>query len=134
EPSEGHLVVQRLEAGPRLSGGGDVDESEEDPGHELQRKDGQRGAAEHVPPARAVARHRMLGRVADRRGQLQTGVEPGEEPREIRAHGGLPPASAATPPGVGSAPAWMSSWPFSTREGNSKSPRSGGPEARAPSR
>src|SRR5262249_32809956 len=134
EPSEGHVLVEGLQAAPGFPGGRRVDEREEDPGHELLDEDDERGAAEHVPPARGVARHRVLGRFADGGGELQPGVEPLADLRELQAHGGFSPRRAATPPGVGSSPAWMVRTPFSTLAGYSKSPRSGGPEARAPSR
>src|SRR5262249_20673973 len=134
EPPEGHLVVEGLEAAPGLAGGGDVDEREQDPGHELKRERDEGGAAEHVPPARGVARHRVLGRFADGRRQLRAGVEPLADPRDPHAHEGFPLARAAVAPGVGSSPAWMLRTPPSTLERYSKRPRSGGPEARPPSR
>src|SRR5262249_25355189 len=134
EPSEGHVVVEGLQAAPRFPCGGRVDEREEDPSHELLEEDDERGAAEHVPPARGVLRHRVLGRFPDRRGELQPGGEPLADARKLQAHGSFSPKRAATPPNVGSSPAWIVSTPSSTFAGYSKSPRSGGPEARAPSR
>src|SRR5262249_48107288 len=134
EPAQRDLVVQRLQAVPRLGRGRHVDEREQDTGQELQYEDDECSATEHVPPARGAAGHRMPGRVPDRRGELEPGVEPCADLRELQAHGGLPVESNAMPPGVGSSPAWITSAPPTTFDGYSKSPRSGGPEARAPSR
>ena len=133
EPAERDLMVQRLQAAPRLVGGWHVHHREENAGRELQAEDDQRGAAEDVPPAGRVARHRMFRGVADRRRQLQAVIDPFGN-RGDHAHGGLSRSSAAFGPGVGSSPARIVTTPSSILIGYSKSPRSGGPEAREPSR
>jgi hypothetical protein len=53
---------------------------------ELQGEDDEGGAAEDVEPARGLAWHGMLGRFADRPGELQPVVEPLTDPSEHQAH------------------------------------------------
>ena len=70
-----------------------------------RQEDGQRGAAEHVPPACGVARHGMFGGFADRRGQLQAASN--QSPivrirrmavfRSARARARLPASAARRP-------------------------------------
>src|SRR5262249_43923508 len=76
EPAGADLLVQGLEPVPRLPGGGDVLEGEQDPGHELEREHGHRRAAEDVEPTRGATRDRVLHRRLDRRAELEPVVEP----------------------------------------------------------
>src|SRR5262249_52820293 len=64
----------------------------------------------------------------------QPRVEPFADLREPHAHDDFPLVRNAVGPGVGSSPAWIVSVPSTTFDGYSNRPRSGGPEARAPSR
>ena len=104
EPAESHVVVQSLEAAPRLAGRGNVDECQKNSGDELQQEDRQRGAAEDVKPTCRIPRHGMLCDLANRSRELQTPVEPFPDLGN-QAHGGFFPTSAALAPGVGSSPA-----------------------------
>ena len=126
-------MVQGLETTPGLAGGWNVNHRKQNSGDELQEEDGERGAAEHVPPTGRVARHWMLRDFANGSRKLQAPVEPLADLRN-QAHGGFFPTRAALGPGVGSSPAWIVTKPFSILDGYSKRPRSGGPEAREPSR
>jgi len=72
EPSECDVMIEGLEAAPRLAGRGHIGQSQQNAGDELETKDDQRCAAEYVPPARGVARNRMFRCLADGRGELQT--------------------------------------------------------------
>ena len=86
------------------------------------------------PCDRRVARHGMAGCFANRRCELQAMVEPFANFPD-HAHGDFSDVRLATgSPGVGSCPASIVSTPFSILYGYSKSPRSGGPDAREPSR
>src|ERR1700722_7138021 len=81
----------------------------------------------------------MAGRFANRSSQLKAMIEPFADllnrPHTDHAHGGFSAVRLATgSPGVGSCPASIVSTPFSILYGYSKSPRSGGPDARDPSR
>ncbi len=98
-------MIQGLETAPCLAAGWNVNHRKENSGDELQNEDGQRCAAEHVPPARRVARNRMLGNFANGSGELQAPVEPFADLKN-QAHGGFfPKRAAAGAPGVGSSPA-----------------------------
>ena len=115
EPAERDVVVEGLQAAPGFRGRGHINQRQQNSGHELQQEDGQRGAAEHVPPARRIPRHGMFGRFANRRRKLQATVEPFADSADHDAHGGFSPVSSAiAAPGVGSSPAWMVIRPFST--------------------
>jgi hypothetical protein len=104
EPPKGHFVVQGLQTIPGFCCGRHVDERQENSGRKLQQKDDQRSTAEHVPPARRVARHRMFHHVANRRRQLEAQIEPFADFCD-QAHGGRFPALDAVGPGVGNSPA-----------------------------
>src|SRR5262249_22686107 len=132
-PPKRYVVVQSLETAPRFASRGDVDQSEKNPGHELQKEYGECSTTENVKPARRVSWHRVFGRFANRSCDLLRPVQPFSNLCRP-AHGVLFPVRAALIPGVGSSPACMVTKPFSILCGYSKSPRSGGPEAREPSR
>ncbi len=135
EPAESHVVVEGLQAAPGFRGRWNIDEGEQNSGDDLQHEDGERGAAEHIKPARGIPWDRMLHGFANRRRQLQAPVEPFPDLGNHAWHGGFFPTRAALgDPGVGSSPASIVIRPFCTLYGYSNNPRSGGPEAREPSR
>src|SRR5262249_26327437 len=135
EPAESDVVVQRLQTAPRFRARRHINQCQQYSSDNLQHENRQRGAAKHVPPASRISRHRMFRHLANRRRKLQTSVEPVTNASNHEAHGGFSPVSVAmAAPGVGSSPAWIVSKPFSTLYGYSKRPRSGGPDAREPSR
>src|SRR6516162_8091598 len=76
EPAESYIVVQSLQTAPRFAGRRDINQGKQDPRRELQQKDGERRAAEDVPPARCVSWHGMLGNFANRSRELQATVKP----------------------------------------------------------
>ncbi len=76
EPAEGDLAVERLEALPCLRRRGDVDQSEQDAGGELQHHQHEGGAPEHVPPARGVSRHGMPRDLENRPSDLEPRIQP----------------------------------------------------------
>src|SRR5215470_3973937 len=133
-------MVQSLQAAPGFRARGHIDQREQNSSYNLQHEDSQGRAAKHVPPTGGISRHRMFGHFTDRRRKLEAAIKPGSDlcKRDFRihdAHGGLSPVSwAIAAPGVGSSPAWMVTRPLSILYGYSKRPRSGGPEAREPSR
>src|SRR6266850_1384544 len=130
-PPERRLLVQILKALVGLVGRGDVHEGKTDPGYALQREEGERGAPEHVPPARGSPRNRMGDGGCERLGEPRSDLKPpddrAERAREFRHHHQTGPAS------VGSWPPRTRSWPSRISYSYSKSPRGGGPEAREPS-
>src|SRR5262249_54571162 len=113
----------------------DVNQRQEDSCYHLHEKNSECGAAEHVPPAGGVSGYTMLDCLAYRCSELQTAVEPFSNFANHDAHGGLSSVKTATAdPGVGSSPALILIRPSFTSYGYSNSPRSGGPDAREPSR
>jgi len=76
EPAQSYIVVQRLQTAPSLARRRNINQGQQDSSNELKKEDGERGAAEHIEPARCVARHRMLCRVTNGSGQLQALVKP----------------------------------------------------------
>ena len=134
EPAESYIVVQRLETAPSFTAGWNVNHGEEKSRDDLQNEDGERSAAEDVPPTRRVARHAMLRDFANGSSELQAPVEPftdlsdhahvfvflskafvsveadsllSMETNSFRApHGGVfPKTEAVGDPGVGNSPA-----------------------------
>ncbi len=104
EPSERDVVVQGLQTAPRLAARGHVNQREKNSGNDLQQENGERGAAEYIPPACRVSGNGMFDGFSDRRRQLQAVVEPFAQLCN-HAHGDFLVASAAVPPGVGNSPA-----------------------------
>src|SRR5262249_7171114 len=133
EPTESHVVVQGLKTAPRLAGRRDVNQRQKNSRHELQDEYSEGGATENIKPTCRVSRHWMFSGLADGCCELQAPIKPFSNLCHP-AHGGFFPERAALNPGVGSSPAWMVINPFSTLCGYSKRPRSGGPDAREPSR
>src|SRR5271154_1254466 len=132
EPAQSDLMIQGLQAAPCFAGRRYIDERQENSSDQLQKKYGESGAAKNIEPASRVARHGMLRCFANRRCQLQAMIEPFSDLLD-HAHGGFSVVRLATgSPGVGSCPASIVSTPFSILYGYSKSPRSGGPDAREP--
>src|SRR5689334_24163257 len=87
EPPQRDVVIKGLEAAPGFSGRRHISQRQQDTGDDLKTEDGQRRAAEYVPPARSIAWNRMFRRLANGRRELQTVVEPFTESRD-QAHGG----------------------------------------------
>src|SRR4029077_1755271 len=130
EPAERNRVIQGLQAAPCFAGRGHINERQQNSGDYLQNKYGESGAAKDIEPARRIAWHRMPGRFANRRRELETVVEPFADSLD-HAHGGFSEVRLATgSPGVGNCPASIVNTPFSILYVYSKSPRSGGPDAR----
>src|SRR5260221_7637086 len=69
-------MVQRLQTAPSLARRRNINQGQQDSSNELQKEDGRRRAAQHIEPARCVARHGMLRRVTNGSGQLQALVKP----------------------------------------------------------
>jgi len=105
KPAESHIMVQILKTVPRFSRRRHVNQREENSGSQLQKEDGECGAAKHVEPACRVSRHGMFGGFPNGSRQLQAAVEPFPDPCD-HAHGGVLLSRAAVgAPGVGSSPA-----------------------------
>src|ERR1700678_2268730 len=134
EPAKRNLMIQGLQAAPCFPRRGHINKSQQNSGNQLQNKYGESGAPEDIEPARRAARHGMAGRFSNGRCQLKAMIEPFANFPD-QAHGGLSEVRLATgSPGVGSCPASIVSTPFSILYGYWKRPRSGGPDAREPSR
>ena len=84
KPAQRNLVIENVEAVPGFARRGNINQSQQNTGEDLQKEQRERGAAEDVPPARRVARHRMQHGVLHRRFELQAPLEP-----RVDAHGGL---------------------------------------------
>src|SRR6266404_2134979 len=67
---------KRLQTAPSLACRRYVNQGQQDSSNELKKEDRERSAAEHIEPARCVARHGMLCRVTNGSGQLQPLVKP----------------------------------------------------------
>ena len=76
KPAQVKLLIQNVEAAPRLPCGRHVDDGEQNAGDDLQNEKCESGAAEHVPPACRVARHRVQRRFLDGRFELETKLQP----------------------------------------------------------
>ena len=50
-PAQPHIVIEKLEAAPRMAGSGSIDQREQNAGHHLQNQNHGRRAAEDIPPA-----------------------------------------------------------------------------------
>src|SRR5271154_1083288 len=134
EPAKRHLVIQSLQAAPCFARRGHINQRQQNSRHQLKQKNCERGAPEDVEPARRVSRHGMLSSLANGCRELQTVVKPFADLLD-HAHGSFSDDRLATgSPGVGNCPALIVSTPFSTLYEYSNSPRSGGPDAREPSR
>src|SRR5215469_1964462 len=106
EPAKSDIVVQGLQAGPRLRTRRYIDKRQQNSGHNLQYEHRKRGAAKNVPPAGSLSRDQMFRRFANRRSQLQASLEPFSNSGDHDAHGGFSPVSSAiAAPGVGNSPA-----------------------------
>ncbi len=76
EPSQRDLVIQSLQAVPGFSRRGHIDQSQENAGYDLKDENRQRRAAEDIPPARGLARHRMLHHLPDWPPKLKALIKP----------------------------------------------------------
>src|SRR5262249_44757417 len=107
EPAERGLEVQVQETLIRAVGRRYVDEREADARGDLQHEQGERRAAEDVPPARGAAWYRVIGNGRDGTAQPRSLLEPVERgtdgPGGVRSHTGLesvgscPPSTHRTP-------------------------------------
>src|SRR4051812_21828542 len=90
---------------PRFSRRRNVDEGEEDAGHDLKDEDDERRASEDVGPARGSAWHRVRHHCLRSARELSSRVEPPADPFD-QAHDDLrTPSCARELPGVGISPA-----------------------------
>ena len=76
KPAQGDLMVENVQAVPRLGRRGNIDQRQQNAGDDLQQEQREGGAAEDVPPACGVARHLVQGRVLHRPFELQPALEP----------------------------------------------------------
>ncbi len=124
-PSKDGLVVQVHEALVRLVRRRNIDESETDPGDDLEHEEDHGGAAEHVGPARGAPRHPMLHGEREDPAEPRSLLEPAADRVEQGHHTGSdkvgiwPPRTQSSPSRI-----WYS---------YSNNPRGGGPDAREPS-
>src|SRR6266478_2313553 len=113
EPTQRNRVIESLEAVPCLSCRRHIDQRQQYAGNDLEHETRQRGAAEHIEPARGLTRNWMLGRLANRSAKLQPQIEPLAQFLD-QAHVVSPCFVFAARPGVGISPALMRSFPFSS--------------------
>ena len=71
KPAERNLMVQNVEAVPRLARGGNVDQRQKNAGEDLQKEQRESSAAKDVPPACSVARNRMQSGLFNRAFELE---------------------------------------------------------------
>src|SRR5262249_45354310 len=125
EPAERLLVIQILQARPRLRGRRDVHERQTDSSYHLDDETEQRAAPEDVEPAVRAGWNLVTGRRVEEPADLQAILEPVSGDRQPPHHSGS--ASVGTcPPTTIRFPSWTLCW-------YSKRPRGGGPDAWAPS-
>src|SRR2546428_11304806 len=128
-----HVLIQGGQGVPRSSRRRSVEEREEDAGDDLKYEDEERRASEDVEPTRRPVWHGVRHDCLRRARELNSRVEPPADSFD-QAHDDLRTDRVArAPPGVGIAPASMNRVSPSTLYRYSNRPRSGGPEARAPS-
>src|SRR5580698_2020080 len=110
-------MIENLKAVPGLARGRHIEQRQQNSSDDLKQKHHERGAAEDVSPARALARDTVLERVADGFRKLQTRLEPGAKLFDY-AHGDFPPEMLIRrevgAPVVGISPAWINRFPCST--------------------
>src|ERR1700740_2586720 len=95
EPTQSNAMVESLQAVPRLSRGGYIDQRKQNACHKLEHETYERRAPENVEPASVFTGSGVLGRFANRRSKLQTQIEPIAHFLD-QAHVGSPPALFAT--------------------------------------
>ncbi len=76
KPAERNLVIQNVEAVPRFARRRNVNQRQQNAGKDLQKEQREGGAAEDIPPACRVARHRVQSRFLHRPFKLQAQLEP----------------------------------------------------------
>src|ERR1700680_2435727 len=96
KPSQLHVVVEKLEAAPRVAGRSLIDQGEKNPGHHLQHEKHRRRAAEDVPPTRGILRNLMLNGFGDGLHQPEPFLEP-----VVNLDASLPQPWHDPPPGSG---------------------------------
>src|ERR1700688_2158887 len=112
KPAQRDAMIQRLEAAPRLACRRHINQREQYSSDNLDHEARERGAAENIEPAGGFTRNGMLGRLSNRRAQLQAQIEPLPEFAD-QTHVAPPRAGLAARPGVGIAPALIRSFPSS---------------------
>ena len=152
-PAKSDVVIQELKAPPRLAGGWAVNQRQQNAGHHLHDKENGGGASKDIPPARIVRGCGVRGCLDHRLDETEAmldplvGLESGFDAALLQTcHGvDLFPAAAgsiwmrgfslqeAWVASVGMSPAWIINESPSSLYLYSNKPRSGGPEALAPS-
>src|SRR6202051_427349 len=112
KPAQRDAMIQDLEAAPSLSCRWHINQREQYASDNLDHEARERSAAENVEPAGGFTRNGMLGRLSNRRAQLQAQIEPLTEFLD-QAHVVPPRVVLAARPGVGISPALMRSFPSS---------------------
>src|SRR5277367_134963 len=130
EPAKGNQMIQGLQAAPCFTRRGNINKRQQNSGRQLYDENSECSATEDIEPTRRLSRHRMFNSLANGCRELQTVVKPFANLLD-HAHGSFSADRLATgSPGVGNCPALIVSTPFSILYAYSKSPRSGGPDAR----
>ena len=81
KPAERDLVIENVQAVPRLARRGDIDQSQQNAGEDLQEEQRERRAAKDVPPACGLARNLVQHGVLDRAFELKAALKPGVDVR-----------------------------------------------------
>ena len=76
KPAQRNIVVEELEAVPRLARGRRVNQRKQNAGHDLQHEQHRGGAAKDIPPACAAGRNGMRRRVHGRLAEAEAMLEP----------------------------------------------------------
>ena len=161
-PAQGDVVVEQVEAAPRLAGGRTIDQGQQNPRDNLQNEQDRGGTAEYIHPTGVVGWGGMRSGVYGRLDEAETMLKPSVCLQSLfggacfhPSHGfnlGSTGRSSSSADGgaiwtrgldfseqeacvasVGISPAWMESALPSSLYLYSKRPRSGGPEALEPS-
>jgi len=90
QPAEGHFRAQVVQAVVSVAEDGDIIEELPDPRYDLQKKDDEGGAAEHVGVA-AAAGHLLLQGQADGQGKGPPFIDPIKNPAGKPREHGMPP-------------------------------------------
>src|ERR1700688_1660548 len=113
KPAQRDAMIQGLEAAPRLACRRHINQREQYASDNLDHEARERSAPENIEPAGGFTRNGMLGRLSNRRGQLQAQIEPLTEFLD-QAHVVPPRVVLAARPGFGISQALMRSFPSST--------------------
>ena len=75
-PAEGLMIIQILQTGVRLIGGGHVDKSQTDAGHDLEHETQQRAATENIKPTACAGGHRVACGRFEELADMQSVINP----------------------------------------------------------